>query len=191
MYDQPISRDDSVGYGLAGCAGGILAGIFGGGILLLVLSMILAITATTPVPMPTEDVPDLRLNLSEPLLNRLAQAQSQAPGVHLDILPGNRVGLTADTSVSAFGVSVPVQIQGLFGLQITNQAIEVRLIDSQVSGITLPPEMTHFFEQDVAAVNQNLAEIITNLSTLMGAPLTLTGLGTTDTELWLEIRETP
>lgn len=191
MYDQSIPKDDSVGYGLLGCAGGILAGLFGGGILLLVVSLVLAVMAAAPRPASTEDIPDLRLNLSETLLNRLIQAENQAPGVHLDILPGNRVGLTADTSVSALGVSVPVQIQGLFGLQITNQALEVRLIDSQVSGFALAPEMTHFFEQDVAAVNQNLAGVLTNLSSLMGAPLTLTGLGTTDTELWLEIKETP
>lgn len=191
MYDQSIPKGDSVGYGLLGCAGGVLAGLFGGGILLLVLSLFMAIMAAAPRPVSTDDIPDLRLNLSETLLNRLAQAENQTSGVHLDILPGNRVGLTADTSVSALGVSVPVQIQGLFGLQITNQALEVRLIDSQVSGFDLPPEMTNFFEQDVAVVNQNLAEMLTHLSTLMDAPLTLTGLGSTDTELWLEIKETP
>jgi hypothetical protein len=154
------------------------------------LSTILAVTATALSPSSTDDVPDLRLSLSEAVLNRLAQAESQSPGVSLDILPGNRVGLTADTSLSAFGASVPVQVQATFGLQIANQSIEVRLIDSQVSGIALPPEMTHFFEQDVALVNQKLAGMLANLSTLMGVPLTLTGLGTTDTELWLEIRET-
>jgi hypothetical protein len=111
--------------------------------------------------------------------------------VHLDILPGNQVSLAADTSVTALGVPVPVQLQGLFGLHVANQSVEVRLIDSQVLGLDLPPELTNFFDRDVALVNQNLATMLANLSTLMGAPLALTGLGTTETDLWLEIRETP
>ncbi len=151
----------------------------------------MAVMAAAPTPASPEGIPDLRLTLGEAFLNRLAQATSNSTGVRLDILPGNRVSLTADTSVTASGVPVPVQLQGLFGLHVTNQSIEVRLIDSQVSGLDVPPELTHFFERDVALVNQNLATMLANLSTLMGAPLTLTGLGTTETDLWLEIRETP
>jgi hypothetical protein len=190
MYGQQATNN-SIGSGLLGCAGGILAGLFAGGLLLLVLSLVMAVTAAAPTPANPEDIPDLRLTLGEALLNRLAQAASNSTAVRLDILPGNRVSLAADTSVTALGVPVPVQLQGLFGLHVANQSVEVRLIDSQVLGLDLPPELTNFFDRDVALVNQNLATMLANLSTLMGAPLALTGLGTTETDLWLEIRETP
>jgi hypothetical protein len=196
VYPQPIYEqepsDDSIGYGLWGCAGGLLAGFFGGGLLLIFLSLASAIATTVPVPAASQTTPDVRVTLAEAALNQLAQ-NSADNQVQLDILPGNQVSLTADTSVSAFGVSMPVQVTGLFGISITGQSsLEVRLIDVQVSGMELPPELTRdFFSSPLSTFNQNLNRMLGNASTQLGVPLVLTGLGTTDTELWLEARVEP
>jgi hypothetical protein len=132
------------------------------------------------------------VTLAEIALNQLAQ-NSADNQVQLDILPGNQVKLAADTSVSAFGVSVPVQVTGLFGVSITGQSsLEVRLMDVQVSGVELPPELSRdFFNSPLSTLNQDLNRMLGNASSLLGVPLVLTGLGTTDTELWLEARVEP
>lgn len=191
-YPPPAAADDSMGYGFWGCAAGLLAGFFGGGLLLFFLSLALAINATVPIAPTAEAAPDLRVTLAETALNQLAQ-NNAAEGVQLDILPGNQVNMLAHTTVSAFGVAVPVQLKGLFGIQITNQSsLEVRLIEAQVPGFDLPPEvMRDFFNGPLAMVNQNLNGTLRNASAGLGVPLVLTGLGTTDTELWLEARATP
>jgi hypothetical protein len=191
MYEPQVS-DDSIGYGLWGCAGGLLAGFLGGGLLLILLSLALAITATLPTPTGVETTPDVRLTVAEIALNQFAQ-NAAAHGVQLDLLPGNQVSLVADMTVSAFGVAVPVQVTSLFGVQIINQSsLEVRLIDTQVSGVDLPPEVTtDFFSSPLSTINQDLNGVLGTASTLLGFPLVLTGLGTTDSELWLEAHTNP
>jgi len=192
MYEQQPSSDDSIGYGLWGCAGGLLAGFLGGGLLLILLSLALAISATIPVTPEVDAVPDVRVTLAEAALNQFAQ-NAAAARVQLDILPGNQVSVVADTTVSAFGVAVPVQVTSLFGVQITSQSsLEVRLIDAQASGVDLPPELTaDFFSSPLTTINRDLNRMLEQASTLLGVPLILTGLGTTDTELWLEARAKP
>lgn len=189
MYESP-PPDDSVGYGLLGCAGGILAGLLGGVILLLAASLVVALTTT--ISPATNPGPDLHLTVREEALNKFAQSSAEVP-VQLDLLPGNQVNMQANTTVSALGVTLPVQMSGVFGVQITPQSsLEVRLIKANVSGVEMPQDtLAASFNEPLAAINQNLNEMITNSSTLLGVPLILTGLGTTDTELWLEARTEP
>ncbi|MCK6630187.1 MAG: hypothetical protein L6R45_34050 [Anaerolineae bacterium] len=191
-YNQSSPPSDSPGYGLLGCAGGILVGLLGGGLLLVLASLVVAVIAPAPTLAETASVPGLRLTMNEASLNQFAQSTAGAP-VQLDLLPGNQVNLTSDTSVTAFGVTLPVQITGRFGLQITPQStVEVRLIQADVSGVDLPPETTaSMFDSQLPALNQSLNQMLVEASTVLGAPLTLTGLGTTDTEFWLEARLVP
>lgn len=187
--DHPsASSGNSSGCGFFGCMAGLFFGFLGGGVLLLLVSLAWATAAADPIPPSNENIADMRVTLGEEFLNRMAQQKSTNP-VKLDLLPGNQIRLDADTVVTTMGVSIPVKIQGLFGLQVNNQAVELRLIDAQVTGIDLPPELNNLFSSDVAQANQDLAQVLTNLSTLVGVPITLTGLGTTDTDIWLEARE--
>jgi hypothetical protein len=187
LYSQPPAPDDSVGQGLLGCIGGILAGLLGGGVLLVGISLALALLALVPAASQTGTGSDLRVTIGEASLNKFAQ-ESAGGSVELDILPGNQVSFKTDTTVTAFGVAVPVQITGLFGLQITAQStLEVRLIKAEVAGFDLPQErLADAFNGPVATLNQNLSQMVKTASTILGMPLILTGLGTTDTELWLE-----
>lgn len=191
-YDQPSAPPDSIGNGLLGCAGGILLGLLGGGFLLVLASLVIAVLAPTPTAPETVAVPGLRVTMSEASLNQFAQRTAGGP-VQLDLLPGNQINLTSDTSVTAFGVTMPVQITGRFGLQITPQStVEVRLIEAGVSGVELPPETTaSLFDSQLPALNQSLNQMLVEAATQLGTPLALTGLGTTDTELWLEARLAP
>lgn len=192
VYEQPPPPPNSIGKGLLGCAGGILLGLLGGGLLLVLASLVIAVMAPTPTAPETAAVPGLRVTMSEASLNQFAQRTAGGP-VQLDLLPGNQINLTSDTSVTAFGVTVPVQITGRFGLQITPQStVEVRLIEAGVSGVDLPPETTaSLFDSQLPALNQSLNKILVEAATQLGTPLALTGLGTTDTELWLEARMAP
>ncbi|MBI1880582.1 MAG: hypothetical protein HYR94_20585 [Chloroflexi bacterium] len=191
-YEHPPAPADSIGYGLWGCAAGILAGLLGGGLLLIVVSLVAALTTAIPATAQVDAMPDLRLTISEDTLNQFAQNTAGGP-VQLDLLPGNQVNMQADTTMSAFGVTAPVQITGLFGLQITPPAsIEVRLIEVNVAGFDLPQDtLTGLFNSPLSMINRDLNTMIENASTRLGVPLVLTGLGTTDTELWLEARTTP
>jgi hypothetical protein len=101
--------------------------------------------------------------------------------------------MKADTTISTFGVTVPVQISALFGVQISPQSsIEVRLIEANVAGFDVPPEtLADLFNGPLSTINQDLNTMIVNASTRLGVPLVLTGLGTTDTELWLEAHTAP
>jgi hypothetical protein len=189
---ESVPPHDSVGYGLLGCAGGILVGLLGGGLLLLLASLVMALNGGVSPVTGTGTVADLRLTVQEEALNQLAQSTTET-SVQLDLLPGNQVSMKADTSVSTFGMTVPVQIIGLFGVQITPQSsIEVRLIQANVSGVDLPQDaLGASFNDPLVAINQNLNEMVKNSSTLLGVPLVLTGLGTSDTTLWLEARTQP
>jgi hypothetical protein len=187
-YQQSPPPNTSGGYGFLGCIAGLFFGFIGGGVLLLLVSLAWATATADPAPPSHKNIADMRVRLGEEFLNRIAQQNATNP-VKLDLLPGNQIRLDADTTVTAMGVSIPVNIQGLFGLQVNNQAVELRLIDAQVTGIDLPPELNNLFSEDVAKANQDLTQVLNNLSTLMGVPITLTGLGTTDTNIWLEARE--
>ncbi len=188
-YGQAPAPADSPGYSLLGCAAGILAGLLGGGLLLLLVSLALAVISPLPAAAKAEATPAVRLTLDETTLNKFAQNTAEG-AVQLDILPGNQVNMKAETTISAFGVTVPAQITGLFGLQITPQSsVEVRLIKAEVPGFDLSPEVINgLFSSPLAALNQNLNGMVAKASTQLGLPLQLSGLGTTDTELWLEAR---
>jgi hypothetical protein len=191
MNSQQSLIGGSIGCGLLGCAGGLLLGLFGGSLLLILVSFGWAVTSTvTPALPPPSPNPDLRLVLHEDFLNRVGQ-DSLGDTARLDILPGNRLSVAVDTDLSAFGLSGPVQITGLFELQLIGQSLEVRLIDLQVSGLDLPPEMTNFFDANLAAINQDLNLVLEEVSAILGRPIVLTGLGTDQTSLWIEAREAP
>lgn len=187
-YQQSPPPNNSSGCGFLGCIAGLFFGFLGGAILLLLVSLAWATATTDLVPPANENIADVRVTVGEDFLNRIAQQRSTNP-VKLDLLPGNQIRLDADTVVTTMGISIPVKIQGLFGLQVNNQAVELRLIDAKVSGIDIPLELNNLFSNDVARANQDLAQVLSNLSTLVGTPITLTGLGTTDTDIWLEARE--
>jgi hypothetical protein len=172
---------------MLGCISGILAGLVGGGLLLAGLSLALALLAPIPQASQSGASPALRVTLGEASLNKIARQTAGGP-VQLDILPGNQISFKTDTTVSVLGTAVPVQLTGLFGVQITPQSIiEVRLIKADVSGFDLPQEtIAASFNGPVSALNQNLNQVVQTASTILGAPLILSGLGTTDTELWLE-----
>ncbi|MEW5958900.1 MAG: hypothetical protein AB1801_14300 [Chloroflexota bacterium] len=179
----------AAGYGLLGCATGLVLGLFGGGLLVAALSMILAVNSTIAPPHPSGRLsPDLRLTLSEPFLNRVVQ-NSQEENAQLDLLPGNQVRITFDTQFSVLGAPVPIQVTGLFGLQLVGQTLQVNLIDTQAAGLALPPELVDFF--DLSALNQEVNQALQEISAGLGRPLVFTGLGTTDTQLWLEASEAP
>ena len=191
-YEPPPTPTDSIGYGLWGCAGGILVGLVGGGLLLVVVSLVMALTTAIPAAAQADAIPDLRLTISEDTINQVARNTAGSP-VQLDLLPANQVDMKADTTISTFGVTVPVQISALFGIQITPQSsIEVRLIEANVAGFDVPQEaLADLFNGPLSTVNQDLNTMMVNALTRLGVPLVLTGLGTTDTELWLEARTTP
>jgi hypothetical protein len=183
-------KNDSIGYGLFGCAGGLLLGFLGGGIIFILISLTWATIAADPTPPQNNTVADMRVTVGEGFLNRLAQQNATNP-VRLDLLPGNQISLGADTRVTLADVTLPVQIQALFGIQVSNQMLELRLIDGQVTGVEWPVDIANLFSADLAKANQDLSQSLQNLSTMMNVPITLTGLGTTETEIWLEVRENP
>jgi hypothetical protein len=152
----------------------------------------MALTTAIPAAAQADAIPDLRLTISEDTINQVAQNSAGSP-VQLDLLPANQVNMKADTTISTFGVTVPVQISALFGVQISPQSsIEVRLIEANVAGFDVPPEtLADLFNGPLSTINQDLNTMIVNASTRLGVPLVLTGLGTTDTELWLEAHTAP
>lgn len=191
MDYQPVSTDEAaISAGLLGCAGGGLLGLFGGALLLALLAFGLALAAPVPA-LPGSAGPDLRLELHEAFLNRFAQSAAGSDTTQVDILPGSQARLATEVTVSAFGITTPVQVTGLLGMQLTGQSINVRLIDTQVSGLELPPEMSDVFSADLLTLNQDLNAALANISQIMGTAITLTGLGTTDTEVWLEAQAGP
>ncbi len=182
---------NSIGQAGWGCLVGLLLGLLGGGLLLFLLALGWALTTTVPPVTAAPNVtPDLRLTLSESFLERIIQT-AIAETVNLDILPGNQFRLQLDTTLSAFGVAVPIQITGLFGLQLVDQAITVQLIDTQLLGFDLPPELANFFNHNLPAINRDVNQAWQELSTVLNMPLFLTGLGSDETKLWLEARAAP
>lgn len=182
----PAASQSSVGCALAGCLGGLLLGFFGSALILIVLAFFSALD--TPIAPPLSTNPDLDITLTEEFLNRFAQ-QSAADNISIDVLPGNRVQVLANTVVQVFGMQVPVQITGLFEIQLIGQSLQVVLLETQVAGIDL--DLSDFFKGDIAIVNQDIQTILDEVSTNVGTPVTATGLSTTETQIHIEVTETP
>lgn len=182
---------NSIGQAGWSCLVGLLLGLLGGGLLLFLLTLGWALTTTVPpVTAAPSATPDLRLTLSESFLERIIQ-DATAETVSVDILPGNQFRLQLDTTLSAFGVAVPIQITGLFGLQLEDQSITVQLLDTQLLGFDLPPEPANFFNHNLPAINRDVNRAWQELSTALNMPLFLTGLGSDETKIWLEARAAP
>jgi hypothetical protein len=188
MDSQQASINSSTGCGLWGCAGGALLGLLGGGLLLILLSLITAIASPTPTPLAANTSPDLRLTVRENFLNRFIQT-SAGDTVQADILPGNQFSLRVDTTVSLLGTSIPIQMVGLFEFQLNGQSIDIHLIDTKVSDVTLPSELTKYFDDALPGINEELNVALDDVSAILGVPLVFVDLGSDDTILWLEARE--
>ena len=194
MTDQPASistiSGGEAGWGIFGCLSGLILGVVGGVVLLVTVSLFVALFGASPLPSsPTPPgKPDLRVTLEENFINRFA-AQPTAETVNLDVLPGNQVRLTVDTTVEALGLQVPVQISGLFQVQYIGQTLQVALLDTQVVGVSIPLDLSDYFAQNTAAINQELNLMVSELSKTFNAPVVITNLNTTDTQILLDIRE--
>lgn len=174
-----------------GCLGGILIGLIGGAGLLIVLSLVMAVTTSLPPANPTPpDQADLQITVDEAFLNRYIDQPIDGT-TSLDILPGNQAQVVADTGVEVFGVQVPIQVIGTFALQPKGQTVEIVLLDTQISGVDLPLDLSGIFSEDIAQVNQQLNAAIDKMAATIGAPVAITGLTTTDTAIKLEFREFP
>ena len=172
-----------------GCLSGLILGLVGGVMLLVAASLLMALFGASPQPGPTPPgKPDLRVTLEENFINRFA-AQPTAETVNLDVLPGNQVKLTVGTTVEVFGVQVPVQITGLFQIQFVGQTLQVALLDTQVVGVSIPLDLTGYFAQNTATINQELNLMVSELSKTFNAPVVITNLGTTESQILLDIRE--
>jgi len=179
------------GYSWLGCLGSILAGLLGGAVLLIVLSIVNAVTTDLPPASPTPpDQADLQITVDEAFLNRYIE-QPVDGAASIDILPGNQARVVADTGVEVFGAIVPIQVIGTFALQPKGQTIEIVLIDTQISGFDLPLDLSGIFSEDIALVNQELNAAIDEMAATVGAPVAITGLTTSDNAIRLEFREFP
>jgi hypothetical protein len=188
MNHRQTSLVSSIGCGLLGCAGDVLLGFLGGGVLLMVLSLAMAVLSPDPALPVSAGFSDVRVTVREDFLNRFIQT-SATRNVRVDILPGGQFNLVLDSSVALSGVSVPVQITGLFEIQLNGQTVEFRLLDTAISGVTLPVELTGFFNDSLSEVNEELNNALNNVSTTLGVPLILIDLGSDDITFWLEASE--
>ena len=139
----------------------------------------------------TTSTPDVRLTVSESFLNRFVRTSTADESIQVDILPGGQFKFIVDTSVSVLGISIPVQLTGLFDLQSTGQSLQVRLLETQVSDMTLPPELTDFFAGSLSDVNNELNLATARMSTALGVPLNFVGVGSDGGTFWLEATVTP
>jgi hypothetical protein len=191
MNRRQLSTSDSIGYGSLGCAGGLLLGLFGGGLLLVLLSLGWAVVSPAPAPAPAAGAgSDLRLTLSEPFLNRVVR-DSMGEAAQVDVLPDNQLSVSLEADASELGLPISIPVMALFELQLLGQSLNLSLVDVQVSGFTAPPQLLNFFNDRVPVVNRNLNMALEELSNTLGAPLVLTGLGTDQTSFWVEAREAP
>lgn len=190
MHNDQSSVESSLSCGLLGCLGDLIGAFLVGVIGLILLSLVVALIAPLPAPTPTA-TPDVRLTVSESFLNRFVRTSVADESVQVDILPGGQFKFIVDTSVSVLGASFPVQLTGLFDLQSTGQSLEVRLLETQVSELTLLPELTDFFANSLSDVNNELNIAISNMSTALGVPLNFVDVGSDGSTLWLEATVTP
>ena len=176
---------------MLGCLGGATLSLLGGGLIIVVLSLLNAVTNTLPLLEPTPpDGVDLRITIEEDFLNRFMEQPAQGTTT-IDILPGNQVQVLADTTVAVLGTPLPIQVVGSFALQPQGQSVEVVLLDTQISGFDLPLDLTNLFNEDIALINEELNGAIDEIETAVGAPVVITGLTTSDTMIQLELREFP
>lgn len=191
MHHQYSFNEDPIGCGLLGCLGGIILGVFGGTILLVIVAFTAAVVSPLPSLAPSSQTkPDLQVTVDETFLNRFT-AQPAEGTIRIDVLPGNQVQLIANTTVPTSGVEVPVQIIGLFEIQFTRQKLQVVLIDSQVLGIPLSPQLADFFSQDLIIINQDLSTIVDEVSGVLSTAIIVSKVSTTESQIQLELMEVP
>jgi hypothetical protein len=129
--------------------------------------------------------------VSESFLNRFVRTSTADESVQVDILPGGQFKFIVDTSVSVLGASIPVQLTGLFDLQTTGQSLEVRLLETQVADMPLPPELADFFAGSLSNVNRELNTAVSSMSTALGVPLNFVGVDSDGSTFWLEATVRP
>ena len=183
--------ESSLGCGFLGCLGDLIGAFFVGVIGLILLSLVVALMAPVPAPTPTAATPDVRLTASESFLNRFVRTSAADESVQVDILSGGQFKFIVDTTVSVLGASIPVQLTGLFELQSTGQSLEVRLLETQISDMTLPPELADFFAGSLSDVNNELNIAISSMSAALGVPLNFVGVGSDGSTFWLEATVVP
>ncbi|HEX9923402.1 MAG TPA: hypothetical protein VGD99_12150 [Anaerolineae bacterium] len=191
MNHQQLSASDSIGYGSLGCAGGLLLGLFGGGLLLLLLSLGWAVVSPVSVSAPAAGTgSDLRLTLSETFLNRVVR-DSMGEAAQVDVLPDNELSVSLEADASELGLPISIPVMALFEFQLLGQSLNLSLVDVRVSGFTAPPQLLNLFNDRALMVNRDLNMALEELSNTLGTPLVLTGLGTDQTSFWIEAREAP
>jgi hypothetical protein len=189
MDNQQTSLESSVGCGLAGCAGGVFLGVLGGSLLIIFFALGLAGASSVPASLPAATA-DLRVAVSENFLNQFIQPSSE-DSVRVDVLPSRQFLLTVDTSISLLGVTIPFRLEGLFDVQLTNQSLVLRILETKISDATLPPQALNFFSLALPGINQEINTALDNLSTTLGIPLVLVDAGSDEDTFWLEARESP
>jgi len=186
-YQQYAAIDDPIGCGLLGCLGGVVFGLFGGIIVLFFVAFVAALAASVPLPEPTSG-PDLRVTLDENFINRFAEQPTDGT-IHIDIMPNNQIAIVGNTTLQGFGIQAPVQVTGIFDLQLTGQTLQVTLLKTEVAGFSVPPELDDLFVNDVPLINQNLDTMATEISNILGVPVIFTNVSTDNVQILLDIRE--
>lgn len=179
--------DDPIGCGLLGCLGGLAFGLFGSMAVLVAATFLVALSASVPMPQFTTG-PDLRVTVDENFINRFAEQPTDGT-IQLDIMPNNQVAIVGNTTLDVLGTPTPVQVTGIFELHLAGQTLQVNLIDTQVAGFSLPPELNNFFVDDVPLINQNLNSMASDISGVLGVPVIFTNISTNNVEIQLDIRE--
>jgi len=188
MSHQYSFNEDPIGCGLVGCLGGLIFGLVGGGILLVVAALTAAIVTPMPSPTPSQTQPDLQVTVDESFLNRFTNQPAEGM-IRIDVLPDNQVQLIVNTTIQIFGAATPVQITGLFEMQLIQQKLQVQLIDTQVLGIPPSVELANFFSEDLSIINQDLNAIIDDISGVLGTSIVVSNVNTTETQIQLDIQE--
>jgi hypothetical protein len=188
QYVEPPANKDAVGCGLLGCLGGIIAGIAGGALVLVLAALFVAVTAPDPAPTNSGPEPDLRVNLTEDFLNRYIEQPADS-SIAVNVLPGNQFELTANTTVDALGMALPVQLIGRLQLTTNGQTPQVALLSSRVVGLDF--ELQGLFSEDVQTINQNLQQMVDDTAATVGYPINVTGITTTDNAVQVEVQAAP
>jgi hypothetical protein len=129
MKNQPATDTNSIGCGVLSCAGGLILGLIGGGLLLVVLSLVLATTASiSPAIAAADSGPDLRVTVTESFLSRTLQDGTE-DSVTVDVLPDNQFKVIFDTEVPVLGVNLPPELTNFFddNLPLINQEVNQAL----------------------------------------------------------------
>ncbi len=134
-HHPSATNQNSIGFGLLGCLGGILLGIGGGALLVGLASWGIAINQPMPLHSITPaDQPDLRVTVTEDFLNRYAE-QPVDGAMTLDILPQNQLQVKTNSMVEVLGVTMSVQATGLFVVETIGPALQIRLLQTEVFGL--------------------------------------------------------